>query len=129
MPLRLPDRWKHECIHEFRASATQRFQDALALAIGGRRTGAIYLWGYCGEMLLKAAYFSVIGLNENAPITWAGELLPAIDRGKKVFTIPWPNSGKGHNIRAWAELLVQERIVLSVPYPNRFGLRCNNKVN
>ena len=100
MPRRLLARWQPECIREFRASARQRFQDALSLAGNDRRTGAIYLWGYSAEMHLKAAYFSVIGIADTATITWAADLLPAMDRGKNVFTIPWPNSGKGHNVRA-----------------------------
>jgi hypothetical protein len=122
MPKRLLARWQPECIREFRASAIQRFQDAMALAGNDRRTGAIYLWGYSAEMFLKAAYFSVIGISDSDALTWAGHLLPAMDRGKNVFTIAWPNSGKGHNVRAWSELLVQERIFRSVPFPNPFAL-------
>ena len=127
MPKRLPDRWRPECIQEFRASAKQRFQDALILATEDRRTGAIYLWGYCAEMLLKAAYFSVIGVSETATITWGGDLSPAIDRGKNIFKISWPNNGKGHNVRAWSELLVQERISQGVPFENPFALQVQNR--
>ncbi len=120
MPRKLPDRWQPESIREFRASARQRFDDAMALAASGRRTGAIYIWGYCVEMLLKAAYFSVIGLAETNVVTWAGHLHPAISRGRNTFHIAWPFAGQGHNIQAWAELLVAERISLGVPYPPFF---------
>src|ERR1700680_4886229 len=106
MPRRLPDRWQPECIREFRASAQQRFHDALALAAAGRRTGAIYLWGYSAEMILKAAYFTVMGIAETAAITWGGNIFPAIERGRNVFHLAWPTAGQGHNVAAWAELLI-----------------------
>jgi hypothetical protein len=109
MPRRLPARWQPESIREFRASARQRFDDGLALAASGRRTGAIYLWGYSAEMTLKAAYFALTGLAETDVLTWGGRILPAIDRGRYVFGIAWPKPGQGHNVRAWAELLVLER--------------------
>jgi hypothetical protein len=109
MPKRLPARWQPESIREFRASAQQRFEDGLALAGLGHRTGAIYLWGYSAEMALKAGYFSLLGLAETDVITWPGHIQPAIDRGRNVLGIAWPRPGQGHNVRAWAELLVAER--------------------
>ena len=65
MPRRLLERCDPDSIREFRAAARQRFDDALAMADQGRRTGAVYLWGYTSEMLLKAAYFSFGGLGTN----------------------------------------------------------------
>lgn len=108
MPRRLLDRCHPDCVREFRFAARQRFDDGLALALAGKRTAAIYLWGYTAEMTLKAAYFSLIGRAETETITWNGHLLPAIGRGR-AMGIVWPRSGEGHNIRAWAELLVAER--------------------
>jgi hypothetical protein len=109
MPRRLLDRCQPDSIREFRASARQRFDDALSLAAAGRRTGAIYLWGYSAEMTLKAAYFALLGLPETAVLTWAGRIQPAIHRGRQTLGIAWPYPGQGHNVRAWAELLVAER--------------------
>jgi hypothetical protein len=108
MPRRLLDRCQPESIREFRAAARQRFQDGLSLAAANRRTAAIYLWGYTAEMLLKAAYFTLTGLAETDPLTWAGNILPAIVRGRGLG-IPWPTQGQGHNVRAWVELLVGVR--------------------
>jgi hypothetical protein len=108
MPKRLPDRWQPESIGEFRASALQRFEDGMALAGQGHRTGAIYLWGYSAEMLLKAAYFSVLGRPVPAVLTWAGDILPAINAGR-AMGIAWPYLGQGHNVRARAELLIAQR--------------------
>ncbi len=127
MPKRLPARWQPESIREFRASALQRFEDGLALAALGHRTGAIYLLGYSAEMILKAAYFRLIGLNETDVITWPGHIQPAIHRGRNVLGIAWPNLGQGHNVRAWAELLVAERAAVpGAVYIPGFGLEVQN---
>ncbi len=127
MPRRLLARCQPDSIREFRAAARQRFDDALALAGRGRRTAAIYLWGYTAEMTLKAAYFSMVGLAETAEIRWREELRPAIDRGR-TMGIVWPNKGDGHNVRAWAELLVNVRAlspatVYPVPFDQEVGRR------
>jgi hypothetical protein len=122
MPRRLLDRCQPDCIREFRAAATQRFDDGLSIIGGGRRLGAIYLWGYCAEMTLKAAYFTLIGLADTTAISWNRDIRSAIDRGRNTFHIAWPYSGQGHNVRAWAELLVAERVVLGVAYPVSFGV-------
>jgi hypothetical protein len=108
MPRRLLDRCEPDSIREFRAAARERFDDGLALAAAGRPTGAIYLWGYAAEMALKAAYFALIGLANTTVITWSVHLQPAIARGR-AMGIAWPNQGAGHNVRAWAELLVAVR--------------------
>jgi hypothetical protein len=112
MPKRLPARWQPESIREFWASAQLRFEEGLALAGKGHRTGAIYLWGYSAEMILKAAYFRLMGLRETAVLTWNGNIQPAIDRGRHVLGIVWPIPGQGHNVRAWADLLIAERAAL-----------------
>ena len=122
MPKRLPDRWQPESIREFQVAARQRFEDGLALAGQGRRTGAIYLWGYSAEMTLKAAYFRLTGLVDTDVITWGGHLQPAIDRARNVLGIVWPYPGQGHNVRAWAELLVAERAAMpGAAYAHPFG--------
>ncbi len=108
MPRRLLQRCQPDSIREFRAAALRRFDDGLILAAKGNGTGAIYLWGYCAEMVLKAAYFSLIGLTETDVITWQGHLIPAIHRGRAIG-LAWPSQGAGHNISAWAELLVAVR--------------------
>jgi hypothetical protein len=116
MPKPLPARWRPECIREFRASARQRFDDGMALAAAGRRTGAIYMWGYCAEMLLKAAYFSLKGFSDNAPITWKADIAPAIHWAKTFHKIAWKGNS-GHDVIGWAELLVAERAATAPPHP------------
>lgn len=113
MPRRLLDRCRPDSIREFRAAARQRFDDGISLAGAGQRTGAIYLWGYTSEMTLKAAYFALIGVADTAILTWNGDLRPAINRGRGMG-IAWPHRGDGHNVRAWAELLVAVRALAPV---------------
>jgi hypothetical protein len=59
-------------------------------------------------MTLKAAYFTLTGLAESDPITWVEDIRPAIIRGREMG-VAWPLRGEGHNVRAWAELLVAVR--------------------
>lgn len=133
MPRRLIDRCQPDSIREFRLSARQRSQDGLALAGKGNRTAAIYLWGYAAEMTLKAAYFSLIGLAEDDVITVPGHIQPAINRGKAApLSIHWPNQGAGHNVRAWAELLVGVRALApATTYAPAFAAqvqRCGQRI-
>lgn len=108
MPKRLVARRRPDSIREFRLAARQRFDDGLALVAADRRAGAIYLWGYAAEMTLKAAYFALTGMADGDEIPLKGHLYPAIERGK-ALGVDWPGPGQGHNVRAWAELLVAAR--------------------
>jgi hypothetical protein len=66
-------------------------------------------------MTIKAAYFALLGHAEARTIDWGSDILPAITRGRSLGIL-WPTAGQGHNIRAWAELLVVERATLGRPY-------------
>ncbi len=117
MPRRLLARCQPDSIREFRAAARQRFDDGISLASAGQRTGAIYLWGYTAEMMLKAGYFAVIGLADTT-IVARSDLRAAINRGRSMG-IAWLHQGAGHNVRAWAELLVAVRALApatALPY-------------
>ena len=125
MPRTLLNRCHPDSIREFRAAALRRYDDGLRLAVADRRTGAVYLWGYAAEMTLKAAYFSLIGLADRDVITWNINIQPAINRGRGLG-IWWPNQGAGHNVRAWAELLVAGRALspaTALPAPFQLELQ------
>ena len=123
MPRRLLERTHPDSIREFQAAARERYNDALAMAGCGRRTGAMYLWGYTAEMVIKAAYFSLIGIAETHPLSWSVELRGAINRGRTQFHIAWPPKGEGHNVRAWAELLIAARAIsTTTAYSTRLAL-------
>jgi hypothetical protein len=122
VPKRLRQRWRPDSIREFRAAARQRFDDGLELAGRGRRTGAIYLWGYSAEMTLKAAYFALTGVASATALTLKTDITPAINRGKTTHRIAWATHGQGHDVRSWAELLVLERAALpGKAYPVEIG--------
>jgi len=115
-----------ESISGFRLAARDRFEDAIELASADHRTGAIYLWGYAAEMTLKAAYFSLIGFDDSKPIERNPDLKDAISRASKVIqglSNAMPDEERGHNVRAWAEMLVETRANDSTktPYAARFG--------
>lgn len=125
MPRRLLTRCQPDSIREFRTSAAQRYDDALTAAAGGRGLAAIYLWGYCAEMLLKAAYFSAIGVGAETQLAMAIHINPAIQLGRSLG-IAWPQAGQGHNVLAWAELLILERATNPSPamaYTAEFDLQ------
>jgi hypothetical protein len=65
-------------------------------------------------MLLKAAYFTVLGIGEVTSLQMPVHINPAIQLGRGLG-IAWPQGGQGHNVRAWAELLILERATHTNP--------------
>src|SRR3954452_5310622 len=108
MPVLLVDRCGPDTVAEFRSAAVVRYDDGARLAGRGRRTAAIYLWGYAAEMTIKAAFFTAFGFPEDRVIT-AAHLRTARDVTAAHCGILWPAPGWGHNLVAWAELLAQYR--------------------
>jgi hypothetical protein len=105
MPRRLLHRCRPDSVREFQLAARQRFEDGVSLARTGRRTAAIYVWGYAGEMLLKAAYFHALGFPPTRTITPA-DLRGAIANAARLG-FPWV--GNLHNLESWAQLLTSTR--------------------
>jgi hypothetical protein len=106
MPRRLLDRCRPDSIFEFSCAAQQRFQDGLSLAPAGRRTAAIYLWGYAAEMTLKAAYFRLIGFPLAQAITIAD--LRAARVNALLLGFQWAGNNL-HHLESWAQLIVSTR--------------------
>ena len=107
MPRRLPERCVPDSIREFRAASLQRSIDATTLADAGRGTAAIYLWGYCAEMTLKAAYFRLLGFSRGQNI---GILdLNNAKRAAADVGVTWPKTQNLHAVSLWAQLLVSTR--------------------
>lgn len=90
-------------------AAAQRFWDALALATGdaGHEAGAIYLFGYVAEMLLKTAYFRVTGVPPSQDI--APHLMAARRNAS------W-RGGNLHDLRSWFALLNDARSLQGNPW-------------
>jgi hypothetical protein len=121
MPRRLLKRCRPDSVAELQAAARQRLQDGFSLAAQGRRTAAIYLWGYAAEMTLKGAYFRLIGFPPSQQITLKDLQAAKVKAG--VLKSTW--TGNFHDLRAWAELLVAARGAtpgLAYPTPG-FGSR------
>ena len=104
MPKRLTERLKPDSIDEFVAAACERYSDGIALAAQARRTGAIYLFGYSAEMVMKAAYFRAIGVSNRTPLGMRSHLRPAVDQAK-LLGVNWPKENL-HYVQGWGELLV-----------------------
>lgn len=122
MPRYLPDRFQPDSIAGFRSAARQRFADAEALRRADRRSGAIYLYGYSAEMILKSAFFQCQGFSESQRIELR-DLISALQRNASR-----PNL---HHLGLWADVLVQFRI--STPgfaYPDpTFGTLIRSKAS
>ena len=103
MPRRLPDRFQSDSILEFRAAARQRSLDAIMLEAAGRRTAAVYLWGYVAEMILKAAFFEVSGFSNIQAIT-----INDLRTGLRTWAGAVSHSNL-HHLGLWAEALVTLR--------------------
>lgn len=101
----LLDRLGADSVRGFRRAARERFADGVALAESGRRTGAVYQWGYAVEMTLKAAYFRFAGWTPIRPIE-AGDLRAARDTAA-ALGFQWV--GNLHSLASWARLLVAGR--------------------
>lgn len=111
MPRRLIARChKVDSIDEFYAAALKRFGEGISLATQGRSTGAIYLFGYVAEMLVKAAYFRLDGHSRGQEISLHNDLRRAVQRGKNEHQVIWPKAHAMHSVRGWAELLILERV-------------------
>lgn len=110
MPRLLPDRFATECVREFDLAASERYADVTALVTAGRRTAAIYLAGYVAEMLLKAAYFRLIGYGDADPIDLVVLRAAVGDNpASTARSLGLPGTRNLHNLAAWVNLIVAYR--------------------
>lgn len=103
------DTWR-----SMKAGAEARYWDGLALAVAGasREAGAVYLFGYVAEMLLKTAYCEYTGIADTAP------LYPALRSDVLSPTTPvWRGATTGggnpdlHSLRGLSEFLIDTRAI------------------
>lgn len=113
MPRLLADRFAEDSISQFRTVAHIRNEDAWQLASAGRKSAAVYLRGYVAEMVLKAAWFDLIGYPEHRAISH-GDLREAVNMAMGDYHISGP--GNLHNLSLWAQLLVRHRMKLEKDY-------------
>jgi hypothetical protein len=86
----------------------ERFWDGLVLAAGSepRTTGAVYLFGYAAEMILKVAYFRFTGLAA------AQDIAPALRAARTTAHFHRQNL---HYLMGWANLLIATRVAAGRP--------------
>jgi hypothetical protein len=113
-------------VRAFRDAAGARFRDAARLADAGHRLGAIYLYGYVAEMLLKAAYFRGRGWGPDQPVAHS-DLYQAKQLATSLHNLAWP--GNLHDLGGWVRLLIRDRHVGGRSYPGPFRNRLVGRVN
>ena len=105
-------------IATFERAASRNFKDAERLQSGNRQLGAIYLYGYSVEMLVKSAYFRMAFAAALPPRSPATTKIDRVERRTAVEETDAqgnrlvPNVGP-HDIKGWASLLVQKRALLA----------------
>jgi hypothetical protein len=120
VPRLLPSRFRTECIRELELASSARHTEARHLAEAGRRTAAIYLFGYVVEMTLKVAFLRLAGHGDEQEITptilrsYAGTSPTSTAR-----TLGLPGTTNLHDLASWADLIVayraDRRLLYSTP--------------
>jgi hypothetical protein len=114
----MPSKFGPDSIDHFIHAAEQRYNEAHVLASNGFAAGAVYLYGYVVEMLIKAACFRLMGLPPTFPIEGKDRAVIAEDMKANNLA-----TGAQHDLLGWAQWLVFRKPVLtSQPYPQPFGL-------
>lgn len=116
MPLRAllhPPGSRGETIQDIDTAADERYWEAYELAVQGRHFGAIYLFGYVAEMLLKSAGFRFDGALPGDYV--ATRLAPAKAYGRVRFPLVDPESY--HSLQFWVAFLEEKRADAGRPLP------------
>jgi hypothetical protein len=101
----------NETLQDMESAAEDRFWEGWELATQSRHIGALYVWGYVAEMLLKVSAFRVDGASPGEAV--APRLGPAKVYGQARFADIAYDSG--HSIEFWAAFLREKRIDASKP--------------
>jgi hypothetical protein len=107
----------HDSIQEFEKARHERLWDGVTLWVEGHQesaAGAVYLLGYSVEMVLKCAYFRVLGLRVSDLIT-SHELRSA--RAKAKLLGITTDAESYHSVQFWCDLLRTHRRAANDPLP------------
>jgi hypothetical protein len=102
----------NETLQDMESAADDRFWEGLELATQGRLLGALYVWGYVAEMLLKVGAFRVDGASPGEMV--GPRLGPAKVYGKARFSHIGYESG--HSVEFWAAFLREKRVDAGRPF-------------
>lgn len=113
---------------ELERAAEERYWDGMALATDpeGRHCGAVYLWGYVAEMLLKVAYYRF--RNKVKPTDDVQAELVGIPARAKLLGLRWPARNL-HRLNSLALLLIEERKIESNPMDPYVAAQLQGHVN
>jgi hypothetical protein len=121
-------------VGRFRLAAWGRYSEGNQLAVAAGlqnspalRHGAIYLFGYVAELVLKAAYFRLRPANVHGTIV-VTDMHNARNRATSQFHVRWPGANL-HYLPGWAGLLTQERHAAGQPYDQSFATALFAHVN
>ena len=120
---RLP---KHDTVGEFELARADRLEDALVLAAGGRRMGAIYVLGYFVEITLKSAFFQYFGFSEDDAIRPI-DLRAAAQIAKTDLQVE-TDPVSYHSPVFWGRACIAIREKLGVPWPRSLRLELENRI-
>jgi hypothetical protein len=116
MPLleRIGDFGLIDTILEMETAADARIEEAVELFTAPRRleSGAQYLLGYAGELLVKAAYFRFIGVPPHQNLEGPRRAAWRVIKGSA-----WWDDETAHSAYAWARRLVDARLADDRPLP------------
>lgn len=102
--LRARMRQQNPSVQDFEIAAANRLDDALALLLGRRLFGAVYLLGYVAEMYLKIAVYRRLGARPTGQA--AAFFRHARQRARELGL--WQHQDQwasGHGLMFWARLL------------------------
>jgi hypothetical protein len=103
---------RHDCVSEYLRAANRRGNEAWILFQSEQRGGAIYLWGYVAECVLKSAWFRLIGHTDDQRVT--RQDFDFAKQQAHVLGMQW--AGNLHDLEAWSELIVRHRAVVGPRY-------------
>lgn len=105
----------YDSIQEFEQARHDRLWDGLTLWSDGHTNspaGAVYLLGYSVEMMLKCAYFRVLGLGISDHIG-NQELKTARAKAKMLGVVH--DAESFHSVLFWCDLLCAQRVAVNKP--------------
>lgn len=118
VPLRTSLESSPETVQEFEAASQERYLEGLELMLANQCGAGVYLMGYAAEIVLKEAYFRLIGSGLTDRV---GTLLPpARTWGRANLPQPISDDESYHSLRFWAALLCARRTGLGKPFPPAF---------
>ena len=118
MPIRSQVQALPETVRGFEAAAEEKYEDGFNLMASSSPGNGLYLMGYAAEMLLKSAYFRLIGLGETVPIT-RQHLQQARSEAKSAGVVTVDE--QFHNVEFWGELIIKIRLGQSRGFSETFA--------